>query len=314
MKVNKMQKKPYWLRKRFTADPKREAVAGIIKSLGLNTVCREANCPNAFECFASGTATFLILGKNCTRDCAFCNVARGKPDEPDPSEPERVSEAVAALGIRFAVVTSVTRDDLADGGASHFAKTVEAIRRRTPQTAVEVLIPDFQGDDAALSSVAEAAPDVIGHNTETVKELYPAVRPQADYGRSLELIGKISALGPGIKSKSGIMLGFGETRDQVMQTLRDLREAGCAFLTIGQYLAPSPAHAAPREYVHPSIFEEYRAAAESMGFAFTASAPFVRSSYRAHEAMERKNGDGFTPGACERALRSARNDAGVTKP
>jgi lipoic acid synthetase len=280
-----MQKKPYWLRKKLMADPNRAAVAGILQNLGLNTICREANCPNSLECFAAGTATFLILGTNCTRNCAFCNVACGKPDELDPLEPEHIAEAVSALGIRYAVITSVTRDDLADGGASHFAKTVEAVRKRCPKTAIEVLIPDFQGDVAALSLVAEAAPDVISHNMETVKELYAKVRPQADYRRSLELIGNIRKLNPNIRSKSGIMLGLGETRDRVMETLGDLLRVGCEFLTIGQYLAPSKAHAEVREYVHPSIFSEYKTMAESMGFAFTASAPFVRSSYRAGEAM-----------------------------
>jgi lipoic acid synthetase len=280
-----MQKKPDWLRKKFIVDPNQESVFDMIKQLELNTVCREANCPNCLECYASKTATFMILGTNCTRNCTFCNVSCGTPDAVDPLEPERVAEAVSRLGLRYAVITSVTRDDLPDGGASHFAKTITAIHERVPETAVEVLIPDFRGDDAALRVVADASPDVISHNMETVADLYPEVRPQADYNRSLDLIKKIRRMNPNIKSKSGIMLGLGETEDRVRETLGDLIRADCAFLTIGQYLAPSPMHHTVCEYVHPDVFEGYKRIADGMGFEFTASAPFVRSSYRAGEAM-----------------------------
>ncbi|MDR1246083.1 MAG: lipoyl synthase [Clostridiales Family XIII bacterium] len=280
-----MQKKPDWLRKKLIIDPNQDAVFDILRQLDLNTVCREANCPNSLECHAAKTATFMILGTKCTRNCTFCNVAYGSPDTPDPLEPEHVADAVSRLGLRYAVVTSVTRDDIPDGGARRFAETIKAIRRREPKTAIEVLIPDFRGNDAALSVVADAAPDVISHNMETVKALYPEVRPQADYGRSLDLIRKIRCMNPNIKSKSGIMLGLGETKEQVLEALGDLIGAGCAFLTVGQYLAPSPAHHAVCEYIRPEVFEEYKLIADKLGFEFTASAPFVRSSYRAGEAM-----------------------------
>jgi lipoic acid synthetase len=280
-----MQKKPDWLRKKLIIDPNQDAVFDILRQLDLNTVCREADCPNCLECYAAKTATFMILGTKCTRNCTFCNVTCGSPDAPDPLEPEHVAEAVARLGLRYAVITSVTRDDLPDGGARHFAETITAVRRREPKTAVEVLIPDFRGDDAALLTVADASPDVISHNMETVRTLYPEVRPQADYTRSLNLIKNIRRMNPNIKSKSGIMLGLGETKEQVCEAFGDLIDAECAFLTVGQYLAPSPAHYAVREYVRPEVFEEYKMIADKLGFEFTASAPFVRSSYRAGEAM-----------------------------
>ncbi|MDR1571773.1 MAG: lipoyl synthase [Clostridiales Family XIII bacterium] len=278
--------KPEWLKKRLRPSEGRQALEGLIDGLGLNTVCREAQCPNYLECFASGTATFMLLGATCTRGCAFCAVSYGKPEPLDPSEPGRVAEAVARLGLRYAVVTSVTRDDLDDGGAAQFAETIRAIRAACPDAAVEALIPDFQGDAGALALVAAAKPAVISHNMETVRELYPLVRPQADYRRSLELIGRIGGLDPGIRSKSGIMLGLGESRAQVLEIFDDLRAAGCSILTMGQYLAPSEGHYAVREYVHPDRFREYKAAAEGKGFGFVASAPFVRSSYNAGEALE----------------------------
>jgi lipoic acid synthetase len=281
-----MRSKPDWLRKKYISDPNQDAVLEVLGQLELNTVCREADCPNCLECHAARTATFMILGTNCTRGCTFCNVSRGRPDAVDPLEPGRVAEAVSRLGLRYAVVTSVTRDDLPDGGASHFAETIRAIRRLEPDTSIEVLIPDFRGSEAALRTVADASPDVISHNMETVRGLYSEVRPQADYGRSLDLLRNIGRMNANIKSKSGIMLGLGETREQVREVLGDLAEAGCAFLTIGQYLAPSSAHHAVIEYVRPEIFDEYKATADGMGFEFTASAPFVRSSYRAGEAFE----------------------------
>jgi lipoic acid synthetase len=282
-----MQKKPEWLRKRIAAGPDSTAVEGILKELSLNTVCNEARCPNCAECFAGGTATLMIMGTRCTRACSFCNVACGPPERLDPEEPQKVAEAVARMRLRYAVITSVTRDDLPDGGAAHFAATVRAIRGRSPMTAVEALVPDFQGDMAAVAMVADAWPAVISHNIETAKELYGAVRPQADYRRSLRLIEAVKGLNPTIRSKSGFMLGLGESRAQVLEMMDDLRGAGCELLAIGQYLAPSSAHYPVREYIHPDIFDEYRQIAMEKGFSFVAAGPFVRSSYHAGEALGR---------------------------
>jgi lipoic acid synthetase len=280
-----MERKPEWLRKKRAPDPNVETVEKLIKELGLNTVCREAMCPNYGECFSSLTATFMRLGRNCTRNCRFCNVASAEPSPVDPEEPLNVARGAARLGLRYAVITSVTRDDLPDGGAAHFAGTIGAIRAESPNTAIEVLVPDFRGDYDALKTVTDARPDVISHNMETVAALYSKVRPEAEYGRSLELLGRIKQLNGAIRSKSGIMLGLGETRGQVLELLGDLRKQGCELLTIGQYLAPSKLHHPVAEYVTPDMFEEYGRIAEEMGFAFVASAPFVRSSYKAGEAQ-----------------------------
>jgi lipoic acid synthetase len=280
-----MNAKPAWLRKRFIADENQEVVEGILRELRLNTVCREARCPNYQECFASRTATFMILGTHCTRDCAFCNVSCGPPQPVDPLEPARVGEAVARLGLRYVVITSVTRDDLADGGSGQFAKVTEEIRARSPGTAVELLIPDFQGNREALEGVIAAGPAVVSHNMETVRALYSQVRPQADYGRSLALIRDIKRIGPETRSKSGVMAGLGESREEMLALFDDLRDAGCEFLTVGQYLAPTKQHLAVKEYVHPALFQEYAEIAREKGFAFVASAPFVRSSYHAGEAL-----------------------------
>jgi lipoic acid synthetase len=230
-------RKPEWLRKKRVSDPNVETVEKLIKELGLNTVCREAMCPNYGECFSSLTATFMILGRNCTRNCRFCNVKRAEPSPIDPEEPLNVARGAARLGLRYAVITSVTRDDLPDGGAAHFAGTIGAIRAESPNTAIEVRIPDFRGDYDALKTVADAGPDVISHNMETIASLYPEVRPEAEYNRSLELLGRIKRLNGAIRSKSGVMLGLGETRAQVLELLGDLRKQGCELLTIGQYLA-----------------------------------------------------------------------------
>ncbi|MDR0653005.1 MAG: lipoyl synthase [Synergistaceae bacterium] len=276
-----MERKPEWLRKKRVTDPNVETVEQLIKELGLNTVCREAMCPNYGECFSSRTATFMILGRNCTRNCRFCNVTSAEPSPADPEEPLNVARGAARLGLRYAVITSVTRDDLPDGGAAHFAGTIRAIRAESPGTAIEVLIPDFRGDYNALKTVADAAPDVISHNMETVASLYAEVRPEAEYDRSLELLARIKRLNGAIRSKSGIMLGLGETRGQVLELFGDLRKHGCELLTIGQYLAPSKLHHPVVEYVPPETFEEYGETAKGMGFSFVASAPFVRSSYRA---------------------------------
>jgi lipoic acid synthetase len=281
-----MTTKPEWLHKTYIVDPNQDVVEGILNELHLNTVCREANCPNYMECFAKKTATFMILGTHCTRNCRFCSVQNASPELVGPHEPERIDVAVARLKLRYIVITSVTRDDLPDGGAEHFAECIHAIRRLSPETAIEVLIPDFQGDTDALKIVAAANPTVISHNIETVAPLYAEVRPQADYRRSLSLLANIKRVNPNTRSKTGIMLGLGETAEQVFALFEDLRAVGCEFLTIGQYLAPSREHHAVMEYIHPEQFEAYGQAAREMGFAFVVSAPFVRSSYNAGEAIE----------------------------
>jgi lipoic acid synthetase len=280
-----MQTKPDWLRKKHIIDPNQSFVEGILTSLSLNTVCREAMCPNYMECFSRKTATFLILGKNCTRNCGFCNVRHCEPQPVDAGEPERVGKAVAGLGLRYVVVTSVTRDDLPDGGAGHFASVIREIRKQSPATAIEVLVPDFQGSESALAVVVEAQPDLISHNVETVKYLYSQVRAQADYRRSLDVIKNIVRMDSRIRSKSGIMVGLGETKEQVVELFKDLRSVDCSVLTVGQYLAPSREHYPVIEYVKPEVFDEYRQIAMAMGFDFVASAPFVRSSYHAEEAL-----------------------------
>ena len=280
-----MTRKPDWLRVRYYENPNVEAVGSILSDFNLNTVCREANCPNCSECFSRKTATFLILGTNCTRNCRFCNVRNGLPCDLDIDEPKNVAHATSKLGLKYIVVTSVTRDDLPDGGAGHFAKTISEIRLAAPDTVIEVLIPDFGGSVDALKAVTDAAPDVISHNMETVKLLYPDVRPEAQYDRSLLLLKNIKRLDPGIRSKSGFMVGLGETKEQVSQLLDDLREASCEILTIGQYLAPSKLHYPVREYIEPALFEEYGDIARKKGFDFVVSAPLVRSSYHADEAI-----------------------------
>ena len=282
-----MLKKPEWLRVSGNRSLNNDAVAGVLKALKLNTVCNEAACPNHMECFSRKTATFMILGTACTRNCRFCNVRHEPPESPEIDEPERISQAVSELDMRYVVITSVTRDDLPDGGAAHFADVIHAIRFRSPKTAIEVLIPDFGGDAAALKIVTDALPDAISHNMETVSVLYSAVRPQAVYTRSLELLANVKRLNPVIRSKSGIMLGLGETEAQVYELFDDLREVGCEFLTIGQYLAPTRNHLPVFEYIEPHRFEEYGEAARNKGFAFVASAPLVRSSYHADEALSK---------------------------
>jgi len=265
-----------------------DIVEEVIAGLGLNTVCREANCPNFAECFSRKTATFLIMGTNCTRNCRFCNVRHDAPQALEHGEPKNVALAVKELGIRYIVVTSVTRDDLPDGGAEHFAETVREIKAASPGTVVETLIPDLMGSYSALKRVTDSRPDVISHNMETVKALYPEVCPQAGYRRSLDLLRNVKLLDPGIRSKSGFMVGLGETEGQVFELLDDLRDAGCEFITIGQYLAPSKRHIPVHEYVEPARFEEYGATARRKGFAFVASAPLVRSSYNAGEPFDIK--------------------------
>lgn len=274
---------PAWLRRPLARGGEYQQVDALLGELQLSTVCREAKCPNRGECFASGTATFLIAGDACTRGCRFCAVETRAPLPLDPGEPARVAEAVARLGLRHAVVTMVTRDDIADGGASHVVATIAAIRAAAPATAVEVLVSDFGGNEQAVDAVADAAPDVFNHNLETVPRLYETVRPGADYRRSLEVLRRAKERAPEMPTKSGLMLGLGETHDEVVAVMRDLREVGCDLLTLGQYLRPSPKHLPVAAFVEPTEFAALAREGRRMGFSGVASAPFVRSSYHAAE-------------------------------
>lgn len=275
--------KPDWLKVKLQGGRETEKVKVILSELSLNTVCQEANCPNRMECYNKGTATFMILGRNCTRNCTFCNVSRALPDPVDIDEPEKVALAVEKLSLKHAVITSVTRDDLEDQGAEHFAQTVKAIRARTPQVDIELLIPDLSGREDLLDIVIDSQPDVLNHNVETVPELYDTVRPMADFERSLSVLAYFKKRAPQIKTKSGIMLGLGETMAQIEETLKALRRVDCDMLTVGQYLQPSPEHIAVVEYVRPEQFEVIRQMAEALGFKSVSSAPLVRSSYHADE-------------------------------
>jgi len=274
-----ISRRPEWLQKRISpalhGDMER-----LLEGLGLHTVCREANCPNISECYGCGQATFLILGTICTRMCSFCNVTKQEPLPPDAGEPGRVAEAVRLLGLRHVVITSPTRDDLPDGGATLHAETLQAIRAASPATAVELLIPDFGGERTSIAQVVAARPDIIGHNLETVPRLYH-IRAGADYRRSLEVLRLIRELDPAAVTKSGIMLGMGEREDEVALVLADLREAGCVYLSIGQYLAPSKRHHPVQEYLPPELFDRYREKALALGFRHVESGPYVRSSYLA---------------------------------
>lgn len=283
--------KPDWLKRRLPTGKDYEAVRSRIRQGHLHTVCQEARCPNQWECFSHRTATFLILGSRCTRDCRFCAVAHGPEGMPDAGEPERVAAAAADMGLKYVVVTSVTRDDLPDGGAGHYGRTIRALRDRIPGVHVEVLIPDFQGDGDALATVMAAGPDVLNHNLETVSRLYPRVRPQAVYERSLQLLARAHGLNPTIPTKSGLMLGLGETEAEIQATLGDLLAAHCRILTLGQYLQPTQAHLPVERYVPPEAFEALKTEALAMGFTHVAAGPFVRSSYHAGElfASRHKN-------------------------
>ena len=280
-----MNRKPDWLKVSYNRESVEE-IAEIMRQLHLNTVCKEANCPNLGECYKKHTATFMILGSQCTRNCRFCNIACGKPEPVDPEEPENVAKAVAHLKLRHAVITCVTRDDLPDGGAAQFARTIQAIRATSPGTTVEVLISDMKGDRASLDTVMDARPDVLTHTVETVEALYAAVRPQAKYERSLDVLRYCKSVRPEGLTKTGFMVGLGETDDQIDRLMDDVLETGCDILTIGQYLQPSPAHAPLKRYVTPEQFDAYRDLALSKGFRHVASAPLARSSYRAQEALE----------------------------
>ena len=273
--------RPAWLRVRLRATPAFERVRRIVEEERLHTVCAAAACPNLGECWARGTATFMIGGNRCTRACGFCDVATGRPAPLDPDEPARVAEAVARLGLGFAVVTAVARDDLPDGGAGQMAATVRAIRARCPGTGVEVLIPDYKGREADLRAVLASRPDVLNHNLETVERLQRPVRRAGRYDRSLGLLRRAAELAPEIPTKSGVMLGLGESDAEVEQALRDLRAAGVRLLTVGQYMRPSPAHLPVARWVPPAEFDAWAARARALGFAGVASGPLVRSSYHA---------------------------------
>lgn len=280
-----IQRKPEWLKSRISS-AQTVQIANMLRRLGLNSVCEGANCPNMGECFKQKTVTFMILGNVCTRNCAFCAVPNGAPLPVDPHEPENVAAAAKKLGLLHTVVTSVTRDDLADGGAEQFALTIRALKSALPASTVEVLIPDFKGKLDSLITVIEAGPDIINHNIETVPSIYKAVRPAAIYERSLDLLARVKKHSTGIFSKSGIMVGLGETKEEVLRVMDDLLGAGCDMLTIGQYLQPSKNHPAVAEFVHPTQFDAYKAAGLEKGFKFIASGPLVRSSYHAAQGME----------------------------
>jgi len=272
---------PPWLKVKLGKAGRSQATRELLGRHGVHTVCQSARCPNIGECFGSGTATFLLLGNTCTRACGFCAVGHGRPQSLDAGEAERIAAAAADLGLDFVVLTSVTRDDLPDGGAAAFAATVRALRQRLPGAQVEVLTPDFRGDRGGLSVVLEAGPDVFNHNVETVRRLQPVVRPQAGYGRSLAVLAAAGELAPGLPVKSGLMVGLGETDDEVREAMADLRSSGVSRLTIGQYLRPSARQLPVDRYVPPAQFEEYRRWGLELGFAYIASGPFVRSSYHA---------------------------------
>ncbi len=287
------RRKPEWLRMKRRGGDDFNEVRRLLRSASLSTVCESANCPNRAECFGSGTATFLLMGEVCTRHCTFCNIPGGKVTALDSSEPLRVAETVAALGLKFAVVTSVNRDDLPDGGAAHFAATIRQIRRLNPDGGIEVLIPDFLGQPLDLETVLQARPEVLNHNLETVPRLYPTLRPQANYRRSLQVLRRtrrwVDAFGWSLKVKTGIMLGVGETREEVIDLMSDAVEHGTQILTIGQYLQPSQQHHPVVRYVEPAEFTELGAIGRELGIGWVESGPLVRSSYHAKEQSETRD-------------------------
>ena len=278
--------RPPWLRVRAPGSSNYVRLKTLMRDLGLHTVCEEARCPNIGECWHHGTATFMILGDVCTRACTYCAVAHGRPSEVDRAEPERVANAIDTLGLSYVVITSVDRDDLDDGGASVFAETIRHTRSRLPECRIEVLIPDFQGKDEALRAVLDAAPDVLNHNTETVPRLYRMVRSGGRYARTLELLDRSRRHAPDIPTKTGLMVGLGEELDELVSTFKDLRDAGCRILTIGQYLRPTESHAPMVRYYHPDEFADLKRIALDLGFVHVESGPLVRSSYHAHETAD----------------------------
>ncbi len=280
------QPKPDWLKVRAPGSPSYLRLKGLMRELKLHTVCEEAQCPNIGECWNHGTATFMILGDVCTRACSYCAVAHGRPAALDLEEPGRVAHAIHALGLNYVVITSVDRDDVPDGGASIFAETIRQTRARLPGCRIEVLIPDFQGNEAALHAVLDARPDVLNHNTETVPRLYRMARSGGRYSRTLELLDRARRYAPDIPTKTGLMVGLGEERDEIVATFEDLRAAGCEILTVGQYLRPSAAHAPMARYYHPDEFSDLKRIALELGFVHVESGPLVRSSYHAHETAD----------------------------
>jgi lipoic acid synthetase len=278
--------KPEWLKVRAPGSPNYLRLKSIMRELSLHTVCEEARCPNIGECWNHGTATFMILGDVCTRACSYCAVAHGRPGAVDPAEPVRVADAIHTLALNYVVITSVDRDDVKDGGASIFAETIRETRARLPECRIEVLIPDFQGNEAALRTVLDARPDVLNHNTETVRRLYRMARSGGRYERTMELLDRSRRYAPGIPTKTGVMVGLGEQHEELVSTFEDLRRAGCSILTIGQYLRPTSEHAPMARYYHPDEFRELKAIALDMGFVHVESGPLVRSSYHAHETAD----------------------------
>ena len=277
-------RKPDWIRIKLTANPEVDRIKGILRQRKLASVCEEASCPNLSECFSHGTATFMIMGEICTRRCPFCDVAHGKPNPLDPDEPRQLAEAVAEMQLKYVVVTSVDRDDLKDSGAGHFAACIEAVRKANPTTTLEVLVPDFRGRmDIALSILADTPPDVFNHNLETVPRLYKKARPGADYEWSLDLLARYKSVQPDVQTKSGLMLGLGETFEEVVEVMKDCRRHNVDMLTLGQYLQPSRDHLPVDRYVHPDEFEALAEEARALGFKRVASGPLVRSSYQADQ-------------------------------
>jgi lipoic acid synthetase len=278
--------KPEWLKVRAPGSENYHRLKGLMRTLGLHTVCEEANCPNIGECWHHGTATFMILGDTCTRSCGYCNVKHGAPGPPDQHEPVNVASAIHAMGLAHVVITSVDRDDLADFGAGHFARTIVETRARIPGCRIEVLIPDFKGDEAALHTVLDAGPDVLNHNIETVPRMYRMARPGGRYDRALQLLDRARSYAPAVPTKSGLMVGLGEEWDEVVATLHDLRNAGCRIVTIGQYLRPSIANLPMSRYYTPDEFAELKRIGMDLGFGHVESGPLVRSSYHAHEQVQ----------------------------
>jgi lipoic acid synthetase len=283
--VSPSRRIPEWIKVRVHEGEDYRELKELVRSQRLHTVCEEAQCPNIYDCWSRRTATFMILGDVCTRACRFCAVTSGRPTELDIGEPVRVAESIAQLGLRHAVITSVDRDDLRDGGAEIFARTIRAVRRRSPGTSIEVLTPDFQGDHQAIRTVVEAQPDIFNHNTETVPRLYPAIRPKAVYENSLALLRYVKELAPQMVTKSGVMVGLGETRDELLEVFQNMRRHSIEVLTIGQYLRPSKKHAEVARFYRPEEFTELKEAAQAMGFAHVESGPLVRSSYHADEQI-----------------------------
>jgi lipoyl synthase len=280
-----MRRHPDWLKVRIGSGENYSKVKTLLRSAKLHTICEEARCPNIAECFGNGTAVFLLLGNTCSRHCLYCHVTQGTPGAVNETEPEDIAESVQTLGLKYVVLTSVTRDDLPDGGARVFSRTINAIRQVNPDTHIEVLIPDFQGDDAALRTVIEAAPDVINHNIEVVEELFPIMRPQGSYRRSLRLLRTVKTMTDRIPSKSGLMVGLGESMEQILRTLGDLRDAQVDFLTIGQYLQPTTSHVLIKKYYTPQEFSQMKEVADQLGFTHVEAGPLVRSSYHAEDAL-----------------------------